>query len=429
MSFKLFASYFNCAGNLDGTIPTAPGILVFSSMNAILSVGGKFHAFDLALQLQSRGVLKTLITSYPSFEVQRCGILRRHTRSIILKEVAQRLWSYAPHDIRRRYNPYFILHELFDRQASKYISQSDLFIGFSSFSLHSLRRAKELGARVIIERGSTHIQFQQELIKEERDRCGIPENLYPGAHRNIVEKEFLEYAEADAISVPSVFVKKSFIAKGIPESKLIHVPYGVDLSQFKKISKADTIFRVIFAGGICIRKGVHYLIQAFAELALPNAELWLIGVVDEEMRPFLKKYAGSYRLIGKIAQRELYRYYSQGSVFAILSIEEGLALVQAQAMACGLPVIATQNTGAEDIIRQDMDGYIIKIRDIESFKEKLVHLYEHPDLCQEMSKNAQLRVQNGFTWDDYGKAMISEYQKILQKKEPVRSSCIESDVV
>ena len=139
----------------------------------------------------------------------------------------------------------------------------------------------------------------------------------------------------------------------------------------------------------------------------------LIGAINEEMEPFFKKYEGKFKYLGHIPQKELYKYYSQGSVFVIMSIEEGLALVQPQAMACGLPVIATTNTGGEDIIRDGKDGFIIPIRDVEKLKEKLLYLYKNPGICKQMGQSAKERVSSGFTWDDYGEKMVMEYKRIL----------------
>ena len=91
-------------------------------------------------------------------------------------------------------------------------------------------------------------------------------------------------------------------------------------------------------------------------------------------------------------------------------------MVQPQAMACGLPVIATTNTGAEDIIRDGKDGFVIPIRDVEKLKEKLIYFYENPEICWKMEESAKQRVSRGFTWDDYGDKIIKLYADILNRK-------------
>ena len=142
--------------------------------------------------------------------------------------------------------------------------------------------------------------------------------------------------------------------------------------MFSPTVKRDSVFRLIFGGGLVIRKGVHYLLQAFAELNLPKAELLLIGPVTEEIRPFLKKYAGSFRQINYQPLSELYNFYSQGSVFVFPSLEEGHGLVISQAMACGLPVIVSTNTIAHDLVREGADGFVIPVRDVDALKEKIL---------------------------------------------------------
>jgi glycosyltransferase involved in cell wall biosynthesis len=191
------------------------------------------------------------------------------------------------------------------------------------------------------------------------------------------------------------------------------VPYGVDLAHFYPVPKQDNVFRVIHCGTISIRKGVHYLLQAFSELKLPHAELWLIGSMTDEIRPFLANFSAAVFHKGPFPESELYRYYGQGSVLCLASIEEGLAMVQPQAMACGLPVICTTNTGGEDIVCDGQDGFIVPIRDVEALKEKILFFYENPDACKEMGYSAQQRVKSNFTWADYGNRIVGEYRRIL----------------
>lgn len=384
-------------------------------MNVSISVGGKFHAFELAHQLEKRGALQSLITSYPRFAVTPYGVPSHKIHSLLAKEFLQRSWSHLPRLIRNRYNTQYFLHEVFDRGASKKIEPCDLFVGFSSFALHSLRRAKQLGAKVVIERGGSHMLYQQSIMREEYEITGVPAGTTPVTHQKIIEKEIQEYTESDRISVPSIYAKHTFLEQGFPEAKILHIPYGVDLSLFRQTKKRDNTFRIVFAGGLTLAKGVHYLLQAFSEISLPDAELHLIGPVTESMKPFLKKYEGSYRRSDYFPMDKLAEVYSQGSVFAFLSLDDGFGLVIPQAMACGLPVIATDHTGAPDIIRDGVEGFIIPIRDVNACKEKLLFLYENPTVRDEMGKAARARVQAGFSWDDYGEKIINEYECILER--------------
>jgi glycosyltransferase involved in cell wall biosynthesis len=380
-------------------------------MKVTISVKGRFHLFYLASELQRHGHLDRLITSYPAFETVKYGVERDKIKSLFVHE-ADRMWRRAPSFLRGLFNPQWLTSELFDVHASHHISEdTDIFVGLSSSSLHSLRRAKRFGAKTIVERGSTNMLYQRDILLEEYGRFGLEARV---AHPKIVEKELVEYADADYISIPSQYVKSTFLERGVPADKLIHVPYGVNLAHFHPVPKQDDTFRIIYCGSIGLRKGVHYLLQAFSELELPRAELWLIGNMTDEIQPFLAKFSSAAVLHkGPFPEFELHKYYSQGSVFCLASIEEGLAMVLPQAMACGLPVICTTHTGGEDMVRDGQDGFIVPIRDVEALKERILFFYTNRDACKEMGYSAQQRVKSGYTWVDYGNKMIGEYKRIL----------------
>lgn len=382
-------------------------------MKVAISVPGRFHLFNLAQQLLQRDFLSQLITSYPRSETSKWEIPDCKVTSIILKEILFRGWSGLPPFLKNIYNPQYYIHQLFDILACNSLRSSDILVAGSSASLKTLARAKSFGAVNVLEHGSSHISYQNEILKEEYSTFHVQPSFSQIPHKKIIEKELEEYGYTDYIAIPSGFVKKTFVEQGISESKLICVPYGVDLSHFKQIPKKDSVFRIIFAGTICLRKGVQYLLQAYSQLRLKNAELVLIGTMADEIKNISRRYADVFS-VKHIPHFELYKYYSQGSVFVLPSIEEGLARVLFEAMACGLPVIATTNTGAEDIIENGKHGFVVPIRDIDALKEKILYLYEHQDLARQMGAVAKQKVSSGFTWNDYGNKIIAEYKKILQ---------------
>jgi len=385
-------------------------------MKVIISVGGRWHAFNLAQQLLKRDYLKFIITSYPRFITRKWGLPDNKVKSVFIKEILERGWRKLPQFIQIIYNPQFFLCDLFDKLASQKLEECDIFTVWAGFGLNSFKKAKSFGAKIVLECGSSHINYSQKILKEEYEIFGIKPGFDVLAHPKIIEKILKEYEETDYIAIPSSFVKRTFLENNISESKLLTIPYGVDLANFRQIPKDDNVFRIIFAGTICLRKGVQYLLKAFKELNLPNSELLLLGNISPEFIPILEKYKNVQNIkIKKASHFELYKEYSQGNVFVLPSIEEGFARVILEAMACGLPVICTTNTGGEDIVRDGVDGFIIPIRDVEKLKEKIVYLYENQDICKKMGESAKERVSQGFTWDDYGNKMIEAYNKIIKK--------------
>jgi len=254
------------------------------------------------------------------------------------------------------------------------------------------------------------MSFQAAILREEYARLGV---AGPVPDPRLVERELAEYAEADRISIPSSFVRRTFLANGVPEAKLLQIPYGVDLSAFRPAANPPPVFRVVFCGMVSIRKGVHVLLEAFAGLAGGGAELWLVGPVEDEIRPFLARHAGAgVRVLGRQARSALPELYAQASVFCLPSLEEGLALTQVEAMASGLPVIGTTNSGAEDLVREGTDGWVLPIRDVALLRDRLEFCRRNPDVCREMGRSAAARAQ-AFGWEVYGDRIVEAYRGLL----------------
>lgn len=388
-------------------------------MRVAISVLGRFHAFYLAQQLQKREALAQLLTSYPKFKAVEHGIHAELVSSFVWLEAMKRIWHKMP--LKSTWNAQYFFSSLHDRRAAKALRPgADLFVGWSGSSLRALRRAKELGMIGVIERGSSHMLYQQRILAEEYERQGRREATHP----KVIDQELAEYEEADVIVTPSSFARRSFLCEGVPEEKLITVPYGADLSAFRPVPKEDNRFRVIFCGNLTLQKGVHYLLQAFYELRLPDSELWLVGNVTEEIHSFLERYRRSDIIAhGPKPQSKLSWYYSQGSIFCLPSIQDGFGMVILQAMACELPAICTTNTASEDVIREGVEGFVVPIRDVEALKERILWAYDHRSQCLEMGRAARKRVSSGFTWDDYGDRIFSAYCRFAERKATVPSSC------
>jgi glycosyltransferase involved in cell wall biosynthesis len=107
-------------------------------------------------------------------------------------------------------------------------------------------------------------------------------------------------------------------------------------------------------------------------------------------------------------------HYQNSDVFCLLSVQEGLALVIAQAMACGLPVVATYNTGAEDLIREGVEGFLVRARDSDAARDRITRLKEDRSLRLRMGRLARQRVLKGFSWHEYGNRAV----KNLLELEP-----------
>ena len=298
----------------------------------------------------------------------------------------------------------------FDRVAARYVRPCDIFHGWSHQCLHSLRRAKALGAITFVERQNSHDQHQYALLKEEFERWGYRghEPVRPWGMR----RGLAEFVLADFITVPSPFAYESMIAAGIPEERLFLVPYGVDVQRFTPGTSPADVFRLLFVGQVSLRKGVPYLLQAWDRLRLTRAELWLAGRITPDARHVVAPYLDrpDIRFLGHVPDpAPLYR---QASAFVLPSIEEGSALVTYEAMASGLPIIFTYNTGA--VARDGVEGIEVPIRDVDALAAAIERLYRDEDARRAMGRAARRRAE-AYTWEAAGERLLAAYQQALAR--------------
>lgn len=309
---------------------------------------------------------------------------------------------------------YYLRNLYFAGRVRNFLKEGcDIFHGWNSQCLSSLKEAKRRGAVTVVERSSSHILTQMELIKGEYETYNIKLKPELGV---VIERCLKEYGIADYISVPSRFVYDSFIERDFAKKKLILNPLGVDIDKYRPGEKKDKIFRILFMGQVSLRKGVQYLLRAFSELKLKQAELLLVGGMGKDMKKIFNEYEKRINLKHIPWSNDLGSICQQASIFVCPSIEEGSALVNYIAMACGLPVITTFNAGSP--VRDSEDGFIIPIRDVEALKEKIVYFYEKPQEIKTMGTNAREEIKN-YTWEKYGERLIAFYEELYPKKENV----------
>lgn len=380
-----------------------------SPLQVIQAVSGTFHHFDLARELDSYGYLKRIYSTFPWMRLKREDVPRAKIRTFP--------WIHAPLMGIGRYVPVpsslsrslnRVNAQLFESWVASQIEECDVFVGISGIGLKPGRVAQARGGKYVCDRGSSHIRFQARILKEEHARWGL--NDQP-VHPTSISREEAEYAQADAITVPSEFARRSFIEMGIEPAKVFKIPYGVRLDRFQKTSDPPSdSFDVLFAGNVSLQKGVPYLLEGFARFKHPGKRLRIAGAVLPEMRSLLPRFSlDRVEFLGRLPQSELARRMSESHVMALPSIQDGFGMVMAQAMACGVPVIASEHTGGPDLFTDGVEGFIIPIRSPEAICDRLTQLADDSGMRQRMSEAALAHVRGLGGWSSYG----SKYEKFL----------------
>lgn len=274
---------------------------------------------------------------------------------------------------------------------------------FNGAGLEILAEARRRGLRTVSEQTIAPRAVEERLLREEREAFpGWEQQVEDSCLEDYCEREQAEWPLADVIVCGSEFVREGVAACGGPSQRCVVVPYGVDaITAPLRREPHSGRLRVLTVGAVGLRKGLPYVQQAAAMLR-GSAEFRVVGPVG--ISPAAQRSLRSeVELVGTVPRDALPQHYAWADVFLLPSICEGSATVTYDALACGLPVIATPNTGS--IVRDGTEGFIVPIRDARAIRDRLEWLAADRDLLNELSRGAAERAQR-FTVDAYGMRLL-----------------------
>lgn len=302
----------------------------------------------------------------------------------------------------------------------------DLFHGWAGNSLRTLRNAKKMGIPSVLEiatwhrdKGKVKPREKIEISRHEKN-AKFPDTIFKGL---LVSRQdsLEEYDLADLLLVPSFCSARTFTAVGIPEEKLFMLGAGVDTKLFlpKDAAEVPAQFsavrplRAIFCGALIKRKGAHVLLEAWHRLALPHAELTLVGAVHDEIKPMLAEFGGpSVKVPGFV--KDVHEVLRKADVHVFPSECEGSAKTVYEACAAGLAQVTTFESG--DVVQDGLNGLIVPCNNVESVMNGIRRLYEDPALIRRFSVAARQRAETELTWDHFRERLARAYSHVLQKR-------------
>ena len=305
----------------------------------------------------------------------------------------------------------FYSMQAFGWLSQRYATHGDLFHVRSGYGRFAMARAKSSGAVCLVDHSIADPGYIREIMVSEAGRWGLSYE-FPELHWRCVSQDI---DEADHILANSDFVRDTLVAgRGLPREKITVLPFSVDLSRFSPAvnRQGNGKFRILFAGEIGLRKGVLYLLKAFKELKLPDAELILVGGITE-IDSILAQGGFKFQHIPVLPQEDLVALFQGTSIFVFPSLVEGSARVIQEAMACGLPIITTANSGS--VVRDGVEGFIVPIRDSEAIAEKILDLYHDPAKRREMGLAARATAEQRFPLQVYREGLIRLNDALLQR--------------
>lgn len=231
----------------------------------------------------------------------------------------------------------------------------------------------------------------------------------------IVGRISQEIEQADLVLCPSDFVKESMVAEGVPPSKCHVRHFGVDTSIFQPRPQLPDKPVFVSVGSVCLRKGHQYLFRAFAKLRETHrdARMICIGGIRPDFEREWPMWQGVIEHHPFLPQGEIAEILQGATAFVLASVEEGFARVLSEAMAAGLPVIATHESGATTVVRDQEEGIIVPARDIGSLHRAMLRLAGDPELNRRMGTAALKAGALRNTWQDYGDNLLESISTAL----------------
>jgi glycosyltransferase involved in cell wall biosynthesis len=331
-------------------------------MRITYGVCGRFHAFPLAVEMERLGVLEQVF----------CADKAWRAPLGIPSTKFQNRWDLAVHQRVSRYVPLLqferrAIEAQFDRWLLDNVRRlkPGVLHGWNLHVRRTFQALKHEGWKLCLERSCPHNAFQDALLKDEARRLGISYESDPRAVAEAIEELYL----ADVISAPSQYSARSY-ADPVLRAKLRVNALGCNFRMQAPFSRSHGPLRVLMVGNEFLRKGTHYLIEAFRLVKDPDARLKIRGCVPDS-------YAvrdPRIEIIPAVTKSRLDALYRWANVFCLPSIDEGFGLVTLEAQAYGLPVVTTENVGSADVLNPSV-ARVVPIRDPHALAEGLRWAY------------------------------------------------------
>lgn len=368
-----------------------------------VTCAGRFHAFRLAEQLERRGELARFLTTTPPRRDEAVSRYKYNPWPEIAMRGPRRFgFAFASGDqVKAR---------MFDHWAATHLpDESDTVVVWSGMGRETIAESKRRGWTTIVDRGSTHCLSQDAVLRRAHRDLNLP---YTSP---AMSDQLAEYESCDAIVVPSEWAKRTFVDNGIPSAKVRVVPYGVDIRKFSpSLRMPDRL--IVLAVGASVRKNTVGLVKAFLSAGVVRSELWIAGTVPNDLRSVwsvVPEPHGLVKVLGHVPHRDLPDLYRQASCFVCASLEEGMSLALLEAMASGLPCLATPQSGAPDL------GLIPRIEGPNDLTEWIRSIAASAVLQRSMGEYARAQAER-FTWDAYGDRWL-EATEGVRTRVPVAS--------
>lgn len=301
----------------------------------------------------------------------------------------------------------------FGRLSKIYISGADIFhVRSGSGRGGAIDKARNEGMKIVVDHSIAHPAFMDAFLRSEFDKNGAVFSM--GMDSTFWKGVLADCNDADRLLVNSYFVRDTFVENGYDDNKISVVYLGVrkDFVRLKKTYEIRGKLRLLFTGSFGFRKGGEYLLRAMQELdgLGVDYEMTIVGSYEKQLvEKFRPK---NLNLVGFVPQDELKKYLSESDVYVFPSLCEGCASSAMEAMAAGLPVIATKETGLPAVNGES--AKIIEPKNVKAIVDAILDLRESKQRRAVIGQNAASLISSQYTWEKYAENVMEVYQDVLK---------------
>lgn len=410
----------------------------------IVAHPGKQHSFQTAIAMEKNGLLMYYVTSVYNKKGSFTRFLEEHVKGDLKKKLKNRCCSLLPDGKVKQINEIFVVftlflnrfpffqyltenwnyfvESLFYRRLMPFVKREkpDALILYNGSSKKHLSVLDNTNIVTFMDMSIAKREYIHDILQNEINETGLTEikKMHMSYWDSKMIKSDIEGCNmVDYFLVPSNFVKDSLVKNGVPMNKIIKVPYGVDISKFTYIprKKESDILRIIYVGNISYRKGSHRLLEVVSQLE--GVELYLAGTFDDKSSLYCNyKDFKHIHFLGFVTRDRLNKLYNNCDIFVLPSLCEGMAMVGLEAMATGLPLVCTFNTGVNDVVENGVNGFVYHADNNAELREKIVWFKNNQAKIPEMAKKARATSLN-YSWEIYHRNVAEAVVKCIKERQ------------
>jgi glycosyltransferase involved in cell wall biosynthesis len=296
----------------------------------------------------------------------------------------------------------------FDRAVARELPPADAVVGIYGSAALTLRTARRMGALAVLNFVSSHPAEQNRYLRELAGLHGPNHEFVPERVAQRVEREL---SFADLVLVPSRFVANQLLERGLSESRVAVIPYGVDLRAFSPDTGRTPNARVccLYVGQVCHRKGIPVLLRAAR--ALPDVQFVLTGPLVTPS--LLRGLPPNARWMRPLPHADVAALMRKADIFVLPAVEDAYPLAALEAMASGVPVVVTDHVGTSEAIDPGLNGLVVPAGDHTALAGALRRLADDADLRSRMGAAGRSRVAGGHSWGQYATQVLSVIEGAL----------------